>query len=311
MADFLWAQNRKIDVVDACEIAIASAALNFDREVHSAVDIQRMFRGFFVRARHALWHRCAKAVQRIFRGLEGRKKAMAVNRRKHTWETMAVFHYQATVVQKTFRGFYSRRYYHDFFARKTYIENILRKSILLRETLRSQREKQILDDAERREEAALGEFQKVTQNLHHLVSTASCAGIYASPYFHDNLPTAFGVPIEDHLRRSTKQLLRTQGLRSKRHRPKKQAISIQAQSPFDAMERASRQEARYSKLQRVSARDFIAGGTGGMPLKHIPGISNGTEYLGNFELAGTTSACGGDSAQKPFYTALPSNQLFD
>ena len=76
------------------------------------------------------------------------------------------------------------------------------------------------------------------------------------------------------------------------------------------MERASRQEARYSKLQRVSARDFIAGGTGGMPLKHIPGISNGTEYLGNYGLAGTKGAEGGDIAQKPFYTALPSNQLF-
>lgn len=249
-----------------------------------------------------------------FRGLEGRKKAMLVNRQKHTWETMAVFHYQATAVQKTFRGFYSRRYYHDFFARKTYIENILRKSILLRETLRSQREKQILDDAERREEAALGEFQKVTQNLHHLVSTASCAGIYASPYFHDNLPTAFGVPIEDHLRRSTKQLLRSQGLRSKRLRPRKHGISIQAQSPFDAVERASRQESRYSKLQRVSARDFIAGGTGGMPLKHIPGISNGTEYLGTQSLLNANEAVtdqqGEVVAQTPFYTALPSNQMF-
>ena len=54
---------------------------------------------------------------------------------------MGFFHYQAHIIQKNFRGYYSRRYYHDFFARKAYINSIMNKSEALKQQLQEHREK--------------------------------------------------------------------------------------------------------------------------------------------------------------------------
>ena len=40
---------------------------------------------------------------------------------------------------------------------------------------------------------------RLATRLHHLRSTASCAGIYNSPYHVGYHPTAFGVAVEEHL----------------------------------------------------------------------------------------------------------------
>jgi hypothetical protein len=96
------------------------------------------------------------------------------------------------------------------------LQSILHKSENLRSQLslhRSQQIKVVLklanyfsftlnfkDEEVRRKQMAQKEFHSVTQNLHHLVSTKVTPGIYNTPYFQDEVPTAFGVPIEDHLR---------------------------------------------------------------------------------------------------------------
>jgi hypothetical protein len=51
----------------------------------------------------------------------GRLRTNAIFSDKKQFERMAFFHYQASIIQKAFRGYYSRRYSHDFFARKAYI----------------------------------------------------------------------------------------------------------------------------------------------------------------------------------------------
>ena len=62
----------------------------------------------------------------------GRKRRNGERQKKASHERMAVYHYHALLVQKRFRGFYSRRYYHDFFARKAYIQSVVVKSDALR-----------------------------------------------------------------------------------------------------------------------------------------------------------------------------------
>jgi hypothetical protein len=49
------------------------------------------------------------------------------------------------------------------------------------------------------EEKAQREFNAVTQNLHHLVSTRVNAGIYNSPYSFEGPVTVNGIPVEDHI----------------------------------------------------------------------------------------------------------------
>ena len=48
------------------------------------------------------------------------------------FEEGAVYHYHAMLCQRTFRGYYSRRYKHDFNARKAYIQSVVEKGEELR-----------------------------------------------------------------------------------------------------------------------------------------------------------------------------------
>jgi hypothetical protein len=47
----------------------------------------------------------------------------------------AIVNFSAIAVQRTFRGYYSRRYKHDFHARRAYIIGVAKKGEHLRKTL--------------------------------------------------------------------------------------------------------------------------------------------------------------------------------
>jgi len=93
----------------------------------------------------------------------------------------------ATIIQKYFRGFYDRKYKHDFYARKQYLANVVKKnSEVMRELNENQKIAEI-EDAKRREDVARLEMTKVAGNVHHLVSTAAIPGIYNSPFVRDGM----------------------------------------------------------------------------------------------------------------------------
>merc|ERR1719261_811206 len=124
-----------------------------------------MFRGQKVRAYITAQRFAASCISRIFRGHMGRREASKANRGKMRKERMAVYHYHALLVQKRFRGFYSRRYYHDFFARKAYIQSVVVKSDALRVQLEQQLAQQQKEEREKQIQQAQEEFTTVTQNL--------------------------------------------------------------------------------------------------------------------------------------------------
>jgi hypothetical protein len=244
-------------------------------------------------------------VQRVFRGYLGRNKsarALAATKRA---ARMGFFHYQASQVQKLFRGYYSRRYYHDFFARKQYIQDVVVKSEKLKVELAAHRRALLERDARAREESAREEFSKVTENLHHLLSTKCQPGIYNSPYLQGDVPTAFNIPVEDHLRHGVKTYLRKTGsiggMRSRggmrgstagssrsrgstadgsrtgfASRPRSR-ISVQAEGVYGEDQEARRLENKYSRLKRLSPKPFSAGSKGRL-MPTGPGISQGTPY---------------------------------
>ena len=261
-----------------------------DRECQAAINIQRVFRG--ARDRYAITLKayacccrgsallcavvltpcapvpsslhCRRAcveIERVFRGHCGRERARAAREQRAATEESGVFQYYATVIQRAFKGYYSRKYVHDFFARKAYIESIKQKSEELRDQLSGHMEQQIEAEQDRAEAAARDEFKKVTQNLHHLLSTASTPGVYNPPYAQGMVPTAFNVPIEDHLRDGVKDLLRTQGLKRVRATTytAQSRLSVQASSKYGVVEEHAKTEKRYSRLRHLSARPFVAG----------------------------------------------------
>ena len=64
------------------------------------------------------------------------------------------------------------------------------------------------DALETQEAAARERVNHLSKKLHHLRSTATCAGIYNSAYHVGHHPTAFGVPVEEHLRTAIRPVIK-------------------------------------------------------------------------------------------------------
>ena len=118
------------------------------------------------------------------------------------------YDFLATIVQKVYRGHFSRRYKSDFAQRKRFLQGVVVKG----EQLRVELDLYHRDLIVRQEEAANLErerqFEKIAYGLHHLVSTACSPGIFQSPYYQLLGSSCFGVPIEQHLKSAGKGTLR-------------------------------------------------------------------------------------------------------
>ena len=79
-------------------------------------------------------------VQRIFRGHLGRKLIPIIKQIQADLEEYHIKSYYSTILQKFFRGYYSRKYKHDFYERKRYIQTVINKGEELKETLQSYHE---------------------------------------------------------------------------------------------------------------------------------------------------------------------------
>jgi myosin heavy subunit len=114
-------------------LAEAAAAAPLERE--STIRVQRLFRGAFVRSDISAKRDACISITRVFRGHRARSDFRAKARERVEEEGLAVFYYHSSIIQRAFRGFYSRKHYHDYSARKKYIDSIKVKGDLLREQL--------------------------------------------------------------------------------------------------------------------------------------------------------------------------------
>lgn len=334
----LWKSFKRGDVIEALDTLLADAEVTRDDEHFSATRIQRLYRGEHVRQTVRAWRAACVVIARVHRGHTGRGRACRAAADKSAFEELAVFQYHAVHAQRAFRGYYSRRYRHDYNARKAYILSVVEKGEQLRarlqEHLRAQRDgaaRAMKGDAEQ-------EFAEVTANLHHLVSTKNIPGVYNSPYMQDNLPAALGRPIEDHLRASTKELLR-----SKQHAaasaaryqmsadlngalkvpvvPTKDKRSLQASSRYDAPLEAGRMDLKLSRLAHVGQADFRAGHKQ-HDHPYQRGLNKGSQYFDPWKnpflvrgipnegevLQGKTRTSLGKAPPMPFYTSVGGNK---
>lgn len=157
----------------------------------------------------------AREIQRLYRAHLVRKAV-----RKEFVDTRyaalidASRHYAAVVIQRYFKGYYSRQHLHDFYARKAYIQAIALKGEQLRQELDIALAVQLNNQLAEQEAKAREEFDKTTQRLHHLVSTKVQPGVYNPPYAQNlnQVPSAFGIPLETHIQVGNVRYLRTNGL---------------------------------------------------------------------------------------------------
>eukprot|EP01138_Halocafeteria_seosinensis_P011750 gb/GECG01012008.1/.p1 GENE.gb/GECG01012008.1/~~gb/GECG01012008.1/.p1 ORF type:complete len:481 (+),score=50.66 gb/GECG01012008.1/:1-1443(+) len=236
-------------------------------EQDAATTIQRHFRGSVVRARILLQCYAAMEIQRCFRGFSSRKQCYDIILTRDR-ERLAYFrHLCAVMIQRIFRGYRSRRHVHDFYARRSYIFEVTEKGEELRKSLRDSLQEQIENKLVNEEEKAMEEFDKVTQHLHHLMSTKTQSGVFNPQYAEhpDQIPSSFNVPIEDHLHRGVKRYLRTRGLRTgsafqtSDRSPRSYAGSsetVRISSPYEAEKEKQKLEKRLSELQQISSQPY-------------------------------------------------------
>jgi hypothetical protein len=155
-----------------------------------------------------------REIQRLYRGHLARRRVRALVDARYAALLSAPRHYAATTLQRHFRGFYSRKYIKDFYARKAYVLAVTAKGEQLRAEMDAALAEQVARHLSQEEAKARAAFDAATQNLHHLVSTRAQPGVYNPPYAArmEDVPSAFGVPLETHLRVGTLRFLRTNGL---------------------------------------------------------------------------------------------------
>jgi hypothetical protein len=187
----------------ADEAASANMAEHF-----ASIRIQSSVRHKICRIDYSRTRRAQITLSRTYRGHRGRLEYVETQDmdfarlRREFWDNTAM------VIQKIYRGYFSRKNIHNFYLRKSYLETIAGKGEGVRRELSHHFIAMQTEAQNRQAEARIDEFEKVVGNLHHMLSTASCRGVYNSPYHQPTQATMFGLPVEEHLRNVARGTLR-------------------------------------------------------------------------------------------------------
>jgi len=178
---------------------------NRPREIRAAIVVQKFWRMYIIRKAYLRKRAAVVNISRVYRGHMTRKRVAQMKEEDDEEMQMRFFKQQAAVIQRFFRGFHSRKYSHDFYARKKYIEHVKNKHEEVRKQLDDYHKMTELQEQKRQESTARAEFGQVVSSLHHLSSTKAIRGVYNPPYLkHEMKPQAFNVDIETHLKTTFK-----------------------------------------------------------------------------------------------------------
>ncbi|SCP04436.1 conserved Plasmodium protein, unknown function [Plasmodium ovale] len=151
---------------------------NEEKEKASAIVIQKSYRGFRVRKIYLLYKELLKRVQERINILSCIFLLKKLKKQKLQQQSQMYMTDNVIKIQKTFRGFYSRKYVHDFFKRKRQIiemdKHVREKKSEILLGLEEKRKKQLLYDKKLKD----AKIHNAAKNLHHLVSTKAQRGVY-------------------------------------------------------------------------------------------------------------------------------------
>jgi hypothetical protein len=225
MAHFFRLQDRMDEVSSDYFASLQAATDNRPREMDAVIRVQKTFRGSKVRT---CWFRLLDAIrriQRIMRGFLARWRTRCLRLDRNRRLNLLFFHHCAAVVQKFFRGWWSRRHLHEFYGRRGYLEKVQQRGEYTSAFLEHEYQARLAQAKADEEEQMRKEFDNLAGELHHLISTQACPGVYNPPY-NDALPQAFDKPIEQHLRDSCVVELPRSLRRPPRHR-----VAVASASP--------------------------------------------------------------------------------
>lgn len=182
MAEFyeqFYSQPRKLVLQDYYEATLMTEKKRF-MEIHACTRIQSLFRRYRLRRDFLMQKAHTIICQRVMRGYFTRKRYWQLIEAELTIRRKAFYTATALSIQRVYRGFYSRKYIHDFYARKTYLMHIAQKNAEVREQTSKHYDTLKLWEAQQKEEYARSEFEKLATSLHHLTSTKAIPGVYVA-----------------------------------------------------------------------------------------------------------------------------------
>jgi len=311
MAAFLALRARaeEIDLLFYERSKVAEALR--DRETRKAVRLQSAHRGRALRLEVAEWNAMALVIERCTRGHLGRQQARRLRIERDTRRQRSFFDALATTVQKRFRAYHARKYRHNFYARQAYVASVLRKGDMVREDLRSRMDEQVRDALETQETQARERVNTLSKKLHHLRSTATCAGIYNSAYHVGHHPTAFGVPVEEHLRQAIRPVIKAELAHRQRNiaplPPLDPIFPHSTGMSHEYVEQQAKEERWINKTRRIGGTEFNP--NGGVTHPGYGGsIHVGTNYHPPLNLERTIDK-NKWVTQEPFYQAVPIGRI--
>jgi len=179
MSCYLKLQNS--DIIQQIFTKAAEASIYRLHEYKVAIRIQAWWRGHLVRKAIRNLHKKATIIQSAFRRQKGKELFgsivdKAVESMRHKF-----YHQMATRIQTRWRGFHTRKFIHNYYARKKYLQAIEEENCQMRKSLneyeKTEREREALERELRKEKEIIQQARKV----HYMKSTFRTAGVFNSP----------------------------------------------------------------------------------------------------------------------------------
>ncbi|CAG9315077.1 unnamed protein product [Blepharisma stoltei] len=148
------------------------------KEINAAVKIQALWRMYRQRKHYLEEQWAVKIIKRVYIGYRTRKNFWKLINQQLSHYRLMFYSSAATAIQRIYRGFYSRKYFHDFGARKKYLKHIEGKNERRIAKMHEYAKQQELEEQRRQEDYARMEFYKLASSLHHLTSTKAIPGVY-------------------------------------------------------------------------------------------------------------------------------------
>jgi len=142
--------------------ALNEAEVHREAETRSVCVMQRVSRSRIQRSRFLTIRTAAIHIQRLWRGLKGRRLSQKkIKQAKNETEQLFKHHF-ATVIQKTWRGYRCRRFNANFYELKRYLRNVLDRNSIVKKEGDDYRTDQKNTESVRRIQTRIDELTKMS-----------------------------------------------------------------------------------------------------------------------------------------------------
>lgn len=173
----LWAQRKEIQTHIYLKYSEAQSLI--DLEYSSAVKIQSWFRGIRLRIYLSIISAKALSIQTQWRRFQARIYYRKLVSLALLQKRAAYYNHQATFIQKVWRGYYVRKYIHNFYARQLYLDGVVTNNNILMESLYDYEDAVQYNESMRISDRDKNTLLSLAACHHYMLSTHQSQGVYS------------------------------------------------------------------------------------------------------------------------------------